>query len=103
GSLSLRADRRSARNKTGVSLELARSINRTAALLFLAAFWAILGCASALAVEPIKISRDDIALDLFRAVEIYRNQGDTFQVSTAPGADGTVRRIEEIERASCRA
>jgi diguanylate cyclase (GGDEF)-like protein/PAS domain S-box-containing protein len=77
-----------------VSLELARSINRTAALLFLAAFWAILGCASALAVEPIKISRDDIALDLSRAVEIYRNQGDTFQVSTAPGADGIVRRIE---------
>src|SRR5690606_27789651 len=63
-------------------------------LLFLAAFWAILGCASALAVEPIKISRDDIALDLSRAVEIYRNQGDTFQVSTAPGADGIVRRIE---------
>jgi diguanylate cyclase (GGDEF)-like protein/PAS domain S-box-containing protein len=46
------------------------------------------------AVEPIKIARDDIALDLSRAVEIYRNQGENFQVSTAPGADGIVRRIE---------
>ena len=28
------------------------------------------------------------------AVEIYRNQGENFQVSTAPGPDGIVRRIE---------
>ncbi len=54
----------------------------------------ILAAAPATAVEPIKISREDVALDLSRAVEIYRNQGDTFQVSTAPGADGIVRRIE---------
>jgi diguanylate cyclase (GGDEF)-like protein/PAS domain S-box-containing protein len=46
------------------------------------------------AVEPIKIARDDVALDLSKAVEIYRNQGENFQVSTAPGADGIVRRIE---------
>jgi diguanylate cyclase (GGDEF)-like protein/PAS domain S-box-containing protein len=50
--------------------------------------------AAARAVEPIKISRDDVALDLSRAVEIYRNQGQNFQVSTAPGLDGIVRRIE---------
>jgi hypothetical protein len=49
---------------------------------------------SAFAVEPIKIARDDIALDLSGAVEIYRNQGENFQVSTAPGPDGIVRRIE---------
>jgi hypothetical protein len=65
-----------------------------AVVLLLAALFSILGLASASAVEPIKISRDDVALDLSRAVEIYRNQGDTFQVSTAPGADGIVRRIE---------
>ncbi len=46
------------------------------------------------AVEPIKISPDDVALDLSDAVEIYRGQGENFQVSTAPGADGIVRRIE---------
>ena len=49
---------------------------------------------SAAAIEPIKISRDDVALDLSGAVEIYRNQGENFQVSTAPGPDGIVRRIE---------
>ena len=55
---------------------------------------AICAVSSALAIEPIKISREDIALDLSGAVEIYRNQGDNFQVSTAPGPDGIVRRIE---------
>jgi diguanylate cyclase (GGDEF)-like protein/PAS domain S-box-containing protein len=46
------------------------------------------------ALEPIRISRDDVALDLSGAVTIYRNQGRNFQVSTAPGPDGIVRRIE---------
>jgi len=46
------------------------------------------------ALEPIKITREDVALDLSKAVEIYRGQGDAFQVSTAPGADNIVRRIE---------
>ena len=48
----------------------------------------------ALAIEPIKIAREDVALDLSQAVELYRNQGQNFQVSTAPGIDGIVRRIE---------
>jgi diguanylate cyclase (GGDEF)-like protein/PAS domain S-box-containing protein len=61
------------------------------ALAAIAVFCAV---SSALAVEPIKISRDDVALDLSGAVEIYRNQGENFQVSTAPGLDGIVRRIE---------
>ena len=46
------------------------------------------------AVETISISRDDVALDLTGAVDIYRDQGENFQVSTAPGIDGIVRRIE---------
>jgi len=49
---------------------------------------------AAYAVEPIKISSDDTALDLSGAVQIYLNQGKSFQVSTAPGPDGIVRRIE---------
>ncbi|MEN9895413.1 MAG: hypothetical protein RIR97_1265, partial [Pseudomonadota bacterium] len=44
--------------------------------------------------EPVKISRDDTALDLTGTTEIYNNQGEAFQVSTAPGSDGIVRRIE---------
>nr|WP_284700296.1 EAL domain-containing protein [Nitratireductor mangrovi] len=46
------------------------------------------------AIEPIRISRDDVALDLSRALEFHRNKGSSFQVSTAPGIDGIVRRIE---------
>jgi diguanylate cyclase (GGDEF)-like protein/PAS domain S-box-containing protein len=61
----------------------------------LAALWVLFaGISSAFAAEPIKIARDDVALDLSGAVEIYRNQGENFQVSTAPGRDGIVRRIE---------
>ncbi|KFB10744.1 Diguanylate cyclase/phosphodiesterase with PAS/PAC sensor(S) precursor [Nitratireductor basaltis] len=67
---------------------------RYCALLFLTALFLGLGLGRSVAIEPIKISQDDIALDLSEAVEIYRNQGQSFQVSTAPGADGIVRRIE---------
>jgi hypothetical protein len=49
---------------------------------------------SALALEPVKISREDKALDLTSVAEIYANQGEAFQVSTAAGTDGIVRRIE---------
>ncbi len=49
---------------------------------------------AAFAVEAIKISRDDNALDLTGAVEISLNQGEDFQVSTAPTQDGIVRRIQ---------
>ncbi|RWM40178.1 EAL domain-containing protein [Mesorhizobium sp.] len=62
--------------------------------LILAVVVTLSAAAPALAVEPIKIARDDKALDLSGAVEIYRNQGENFQVSTAPGPDGIVRRIE---------
>lgn len=47
-----------------------------------------------MAIEPIKISRDDVALDLSGALDFHPNQGANFQVSTAPGSDGIVRRIE---------
>ncbi|HEV7254868.1 MAG TPA: EAL domain-containing protein [Mesorhizobium sp.] len=48
----------------------------------------------ALALEAIAISRDSRALDLSGALEIHRGNGRSFQVSTAPGPDGVVRRIE---------
>jgi diguanylate cyclase (GGDEF)-like protein/PAS domain S-box-containing protein len=75
-------------------LRLIRSALVALLALVAAAVTVALSVSGALAVEPIKISRDDVALDLSRAVEIYRNQGDQFQVSTAPGVDGIVRRIE---------
>ena len=66
---------------------------RFAIMQALAAFM-LLFAVAANAAEPVPITQDDVALDLSRAVDIYRNQGQNFQVSTAPGADGIVRRIE---------
>lgn len=66
-------------------------LSKVQALAFLAL---MIAGTPALAVEPIKISKDDIALDLSEAVEIHRNQGSSFQVNTAEQPDGIVRRIE---------
>ena len=60
--------------------------------LVLAMTW--LGAGLAHAIEPVKISREDTALDLTATTEIYTGRGEAFQVSTAPGTDGIVRRIE---------
>ncbi|WP_342791231.1 EAL domain-containing protein [Aureimonas fodinaquatilis] len=48
----------------------------------------------AMALEPVGIGRDTVALDLLPAVEFHKSDGNNFQVSTVPGADGIVRRIE---------
>lgn len=76
-------------------LPLMPPAGRLLALVLLAAmllFGALSGLAHA--VEPVKISRDDTALDLTATTEIYTGRGEAFQVSTAPGTDGIVRRIE---------
>src|SRR5271165_3553434 len=54
----------------------------------------LVACHPALAVQSVRVSPDSDAIDLTRAVERYSAQGDRIQVSTAPGADGIVRRIE---------
>jgi diguanylate cyclase (GGDEF)-like protein/PAS domain S-box-containing protein len=59
---------------------------------------AILSVGVAMAAEPIPVPADAVALDLTTAVEFRRDAGDTIQVSTAPGADGIVRRIEVRSR-----
>src|ERR1700677_2876279 len=51
-------------------------------------------CRPAYAVQSVRVSPDSDAIDLTRVVERYSAQGDRIQVSTAPGADGIVRRIE---------
>jgi diguanylate cyclase (GGDEF)-like protein/PAS domain S-box-containing protein len=65
-----------------------------AVIAALAATMLLLIAGMADAAEPVKISRDDTALDLTATTEIYTNQGEAFQVSTAAGADGIRRRIE---------
>src|SRR5690606_30892320 len=60
--------------------------------LLLAALW--LAVAPARAVEAIKVAPEDAAIDLSDGIEMYVRYGDRIQVSTAPGPDGIVRRIE---------
>ncbi|MDO9415780.1 EAL domain-containing protein [Pararhizobium sp.] len=63
-------------------------------MLAVMALLAVFGTGQARAAEPVKISREDTALDLTATTEIYSGRGEAFQVSTAPGTDGIVRRIE---------
>jgi diguanylate cyclase (GGDEF)-like protein/PAS domain S-box-containing protein len=63
---------------------------RLAVLLFVLG----VGCQSAFAVQSIRVPIDADAIDLTNAVTHFSAQGDRIQVSTAPGADGIVRRIE---------
>ncbi|GAC1041900.1 sensor domain-containing phosphodiesterase [Rhizobium sp. No.120] len=71
---------------------MGRRLRAVIATLAAAMLMLIAGMADA--AEPVKISRDDTALDLTATTEIYTNQGEAFQVSTAAGADGIRRRIE---------
>ena len=48
----------------------------------------------AAALEPVGVSTDDIALDITTSLDFYSEVGDSLKVSTAPGSDGIVRRIE---------
>jgi diguanylate cyclase (GGDEF)-like protein/PAS domain S-box-containing protein len=70
-------------------LRLLRAILGLAGLL--AAFS---GAPPAGAVEAVNVRADASAIDLTAAVELQRTETDRILVSTAPGADGTVHRIE---------
>jgi diguanylate cyclase (GGDEF)-like protein/PAS domain S-box-containing protein len=63
-------------------------------LLLLPLLFALFGFRPASAVEAARVPPDAQAIDLTRWVEKYSNQGDRIQVSTAPGPDGVIRRIE---------
>ncbi len=52
----------------------------------------------ALAIESVRVPLSARAIDLTQVVERYSGQGDRLQVSTAPGSDGIVRRIEVSAR-----
>jgi len=49
---------------------------------------------AAWAIDSVRIPHDAQAIDLTNAVEKHASQSDRLQVSTAPGSDGIVRRIE---------
>jgi len=67
---------------------------RAATALAVLVFAALFGVSGAAAVEAINVRVDAAAIDLTDAVEFQRTDGDRVQVSTAPGPDGIVRRIE---------
>ena len=58
------------------------------------AITAILLAGHAAALEAVSLPLDAKTIDLGGAIERYFNQGERIQVSTAPDANGIVRRIE---------
>ena len=65
-----------------------------AAALVLWAVVAFAGVRPAEAVEVIPVPIDIEALDITQSIDLHVDSGSRLQVSTAPGADGIVRRIE---------
>jgi diguanylate cyclase (GGDEF)-like protein/PAS domain S-box-containing protein len=66
----------------------------TAFAVALTVLAALLMAAPARAVEAVNVRLDVSAIDLTAATELKKTDTDRIQVSTAPGADGIVRRIE---------
>ncbi|WP_414594619.1 EAL domain-containing protein, partial [Ancylobacter sp. G4_0304] len=55
---------------------------------------ALLSAPAAMALESVAIRLDTPVVDLAPAIEIHTSETDRLQISTVPGADGIVRRIE---------
>ncbi len=62
--------------------------------LLIALILLLVSAVNALAMESVRVPQGARAIDLTHAVEQHSSEGDRLQVSTAPGADGIVRRIE---------
>ena len=60
----------------------------------------LFGIAPARAVDAVNVRTDVAAIDMTEALERQVTEGDRLQVSTAPGADGIIRRIEVRARES---
>ena len=77
---------------TGGGFNLAMTRCLTAVAVVIAA--SLLAVQTAPAVEAVNVRLDAAAIDLTAATEMQKSDGDRIQVSTAPGPDGIVRRIE---------
>jgi len=69
-------------------------LNSRLAAIALALVATLLVVPAARAVEAVNVRLDAAAIDLTAATELQKTEGDRIQVSTAPGPDGIVRRIE---------
>jgi diguanylate cyclase (GGDEF)-like protein/PAS domain S-box-containing protein len=58
------------------------------------AFALLAGAGTACAVDAVSVRSDSPAIDLTGILEFQKSENDRLQVSTAPGPDGIVRRIE---------
>jgi PAS domain S-box-containing protein len=56
--------------------------------------WLASALTGALALDAVRVRPDQQAINLLSAIQYYQAQGDRITISTAPGADGIVRRIE---------
>ena len=79
-------------------MQITRAVQAVAAVLALAT--ALLAGAPARAVESVNVRVDAPAIDITAATERLKTETDRIQVSTAPGPDGIVRRIEVRARES---
>ena len=70
------------------------SLARGVALLLLSVLLCLVASLPARAIEAVSVPLDGKTLDLTPAVQLSRSSDDRIQVSTAPGQDGIVRRIE---------
>ncbi|WP_375651582.1 MULTISPECIES: EAL domain-containing protein [unclassified Bartonella] len=71
-----------------------KSLRKIIDIIFIVVVSSLVHLTSAQAIEPVKISSQDAALDLSQAIEIHHTNSSIFQTSTAPGPDGIVWRIE---------
>ena len=69
---------------------LLHSLILSGAALILAA---LLCARPAYAIDVVVIQADSAAIDLLPSIDPHRSSGDEIQITTAPGADGIVRRI----------
>ena len=70
-------------------MNFVRAASRLAILLIVLA-----GALPARAVEAVNVRNDAAAIDLTAAVERHRTEADRILVSTAPGPDGIVQRMD---------
>jgi diguanylate cyclase (GGDEF)-like protein/PAS domain S-box-containing protein len=50
--------------------------------------------APAAALEPVSVSKEEVAIDLTTAIDYYSQQSESLKISTAPDREGIVRRVE---------
>jgi diguanylate cyclase (GGDEF)-like protein/PAS domain S-box-containing protein len=70
------------------------TLSHIATTVVMALFMCLAAVFPSFALEPVSVSRDDIALDITSAVDAFLRPEGTLKISTAPDAEGIVRRIE---------